>query len=161
MVEDVSSVMERHGHSKGEWMVYVLASVPRPGRTYCGVTNDLSKRIRQHNGGLCGGARATSSDRPWMLSALVVGFGTGPLAKSAAMRFEWFSKVKNYRGSLSHIPSGPMRRMFLLKHALTKHLVPEQVLTLSICNGNMLNQRDRIRDEIPHDIGTVVVISET
>jgi predicted GIY-YIG superfamily endonuclease len=142
-VEEVSDVIDRHGHSKGEWMVYVLASVPRPGRTYCGVTNDLSKRIRQHNGNLVGGARATLSDRPWKLSALVVGFGRGPEAKRAAMRFEWFSKVKNYRGSLASMPTGPMRRMFLLNHAKTMHLVPEQRLEIIVCNGDMLSTEAR------------------
>ena len=35
------------------------------GRTYTGITTDLSRRLRQHNGELRGGARATRHGGPW------------------------------------------------------------------------------------------------
>jgi predicted GIY-YIG superfamily endonuclease len=106
----MDSLAER---SASEWVVYVLSSVPSPRRTYCGVTNRILHRIRQHNGGLAGGARATHTSRPWVLSALVRGFGDD---KSLAMRFEWFCKVKHFRGVPTGA-SGPERRRFLLQHA--------------------------------------------
>jgi structure-specific endonuclease subunit SLX1 len=56
------------------WLVYVLVSADGQ-RTYVGVTIDLEKRLRQHNGALPGGARATRAGRPW-----TVGATFGPLA---------------------------------------------------------------------------------
>ena len=34
------------------------------GSYYCGITNDLTKRLRQHNGEITGGAVYTSNKRP-------------------------------------------------------------------------------------------------
>lgn len=100
-----------------EWVVYILRSVPRPMRTYAGVTNDLAKRIRQHNGELAGGARATLSTRPWEPCAVVRGFGDD---KSLAMRFEWFCKAKHYPAGRVPGNTGAQRRMVLLQHARSK-----------------------------------------
>jgi predicted GIY-YIG superfamily endonuclease len=101
-----------------EWLVYVLRSVPRPMRTYAGVTNNILRRIRQHNGEIVGGACATKTTRPWELYAIVHGFGED---KCRALRCEWFTKVKHYRASLG-VPgsNGVSRRRFLIKHAMSK-----------------------------------------
>lgn len=45
-----------------EWYVYLLRCAD--GTLYCGTTNDLERRVRQHNGELVGGAKYTSSRRP-------------------------------------------------------------------------------------------------
>jgi hypothetical protein len=39
---------------------------------YCGVTNDLDKRLRQHNGDIVGGAKYTRANRPCVLASSVV-----------------------------------------------------------------------------------------
>ncbi len=44
------------------WSVYLLECAD--GTLYCGVTKDVSKRLKQHNGALPGGARYTSGRRP-------------------------------------------------------------------------------------------------
>ena len=44
------------------WWVYVLQCADDS--LYTGVTNDISRRVRQHNGELAGGARYTRSRRP-------------------------------------------------------------------------------------------------
>jgi Predicted endonuclease containing a URI domain len=44
------------------WWLYVLEC--SDGSLYTGVTNDISRRVRQHNGELTGGARYTRSRRP-------------------------------------------------------------------------------------------------
>lgn len=53
------------------WTVYVLECVD--GSLYTGVTRDLDRRLRQHNGMLAGGPRYTSGRRPvqlrWSASA--------------------------------------------------------------------------------------------
>lgn len=74
---------------KGQWCVYVL----RCGAlTYCGMTNDLRKRLRQHNGAISGGGKYTSSAWPWTLAALVPGLPD----KSSALKLEWWTKAKHW-----------------------------------------------------------------
>lgn len=57
-------------------------------KTYVGVTNNLERRLRQHNGEIKGGARYTSSGGPWTLAMLVGPFGT----YQHALHFEWHWK---------------------------------------------------------------------
>lgn len=67
--------------AKNNWLVYLLAC--GDGTLYCGVTNDLEKRLARHNGLLPGGARYTAGRRPVRLLASV------PCAdKSAALKLE-------------------------------------------------------------------------
>tara|TARA_B110000503_G_scaffold97542_1_gene146373 strand:- start:50 stop:310 length:261 start_codon:yes stop_codon:yes gene_type:complete len=47
------------------WYVYLLCCAD--GTLYTGVTTDLVRRIRQHNGELSGGAKYTAYRRPVML----------------------------------------------------------------------------------------------
>lgn len=46
------------------WSLYILVSETK-NRTYVGVTTDLQRRVRQHNGELKGGARSTRGHGPW------------------------------------------------------------------------------------------------
>ena len=48
------------------WIVYLIKSSTN-NKYYCGVTTNMSRRLRQHNGEICGGAKATRSGRPWKL----------------------------------------------------------------------------------------------
>lgn len=48
------------------WWVYVLWSDGLE-RTYVGIAQDVARRLRQHNGELVRGARATRAGRPWEL----------------------------------------------------------------------------------------------
>jgi putative endonuclease len=47
------------------WTVYMLSCAND--NLYCGITNNLDKRIKQHNGELHGGARYTRANRPCSL----------------------------------------------------------------------------------------------
>jgi structure-specific endonuclease subunit SLX1 len=51
------------------WFTYVLVSTTIK-RTYVGVTTDVDRRARQHNGELGGGARATRAGRPWRIGVV-------------------------------------------------------------------------------------------
>ena len=51
--------------SKNNWLIYILEC--SDGSLYCGITNNLEKRIKQHNGELKGGAKYTRSHRPCRL----------------------------------------------------------------------------------------------
>jgi len=50
--------------------VYVLVSCTTPTRSYVGVTINIARRLRQHNGDICGGARYTKGSRPWRVHAM-------------------------------------------------------------------------------------------
>ena len=66
------------------WFCYMLATCSGPSKTYVGATVDPDRRLRQHNGELAGGARATHG-RAWKRAFLVGGFED----EKAALRFEW------------------------------------------------------------------------
>jgi len=49
------------------WYVYALRCADNS--IYCGITTDLKRRIKQHNGKLSGGAKYTRGRRPVVLLA--------------------------------------------------------------------------------------------
>lgn len=74
------------------WTVYVLCSKALA-TTYVGVTNDLERRLEQHNGEQPGGARSTRGGRPWR-----VGVTYGPFeTRGEGQSVEY--AVKQLRGS--------------------------------------------------------------
>ena len=64
-----------------DWLCYVIRS---DNRSYVGITNNLARRLRQHNGEIKGGAKATRG-RQWSLVCTVHDF---PSVK-ALKQFEW------------------------------------------------------------------------
>jgi structure-specific endonuclease subunit SLX1 len=67
------------------YLVYCLRS--GTGKTYVGCTNNWTRRLRQHNGGLAGGARYTRTGRPWRALFHVTG-----LTQREALQLEWALK---------------------------------------------------------------------
>ena len=51
--------------SSSNWLVYILEC--RDDSLYCGITNNLEKRLKQHNGEIKGGAKYTRSHLPCKL----------------------------------------------------------------------------------------------
>lgn len=81
---------------------YVLhSSAGGTTRTYTGSTNDLSRRFRQHNGEIKGGARATRMGRPWLMLCSVCGFRN----KIEALCCEWRLKKQRARKNNKLIPT--------------------------------------------------------
>ena len=67
------------------WKCYLLATNDGGSqKTYVGVTPDLDRRLRQHNGLLSGGAKATHG-RQWERIGHVAGFPD----HTAVLQFEW------------------------------------------------------------------------
>lgn len=67
------------------WNCYLLATCDTGSqKTYVGITPDLDRRLRQHNGVLSGGAKATHG-RTWERQCHVRGFPD----HRAALQFEW------------------------------------------------------------------------
>lgn len=54
------------------WYCYIIKSTTS-NKTYNGSTNDPIRRLRQHNGEICGGAYRTKTGRPWEYYALLKG----------------------------------------------------------------------------------------
>ena len=94
------STPPRDGRSRGgfplyswrvPWFVYVLVSAA-DASTYVGVSVDVERRLRQHNGEKPGGARRTRAGRPWSIGVVY-----GPFeSRSDAQRVEY--RVKRLRG---------------------------------------------------------------
>ncbi len=73
-------------------MVYFCYIIYNNNLSYVGITNNLSRRIKQHNKLLKGGAKYTTrNDSNWAYGCYISGFKT----KQDALRFEW---------ALKHIP---------------------------------------------------------
>ena len=69
-----------------DWSFYIIHN---RGCTYAGVSPDPIRRLRKHNGEICGGAKYTQSKGPgWTHVCLVHGFQT----KIQALQFEWAVK---------------------------------------------------------------------
>ena len=49
-----------------------------------GITTNLSRRLRQHNGAVVGGAKATRIGRPWKIGLTVEGFGRPTTTSSSS-----------------------------------------------------------------------------
>ena len=74
------------------WSLYLLENSDNK-RTYLGVTVDINRRMRQHNGELVGGAKYTTANMGeglWLLKTIV-----NNLTKSEALSFE--RTIKNKR----------------------------------------------------------------
>ena len=67
--------------------VYLIKSTLTK-KTYVGSCKKLSKRIRQHNGEIKGGAKYTLKGRPWKYVLYVEGFQTW----NQCLSFEWHCK---------------------------------------------------------------------
>jgi predicted GIY-YIG superfamily endonuclease len=70
---------------------YILKSI-HSNRTYIGVSNDLRRRIRQHNRIIKGGAKSTGIGYPYEFNCVISGF-----SKIMALQCEWLLKHPNGR----------------------------------------------------------------
>ncbi len=86
------------------WLVYVLVAA-NGRRTYVGITNDLERRLEQHNGRLPGGAKSTRAGRPWS-----VAITRGPfVTRGEALRLEYRIKQLRGRARLQLLPTSSAR----------------------------------------------------
>lgn len=65
------------------WHVYLLECADTT--LYCGITRDLERRVRQHNGLLAGGARYTRGRRPVRVVAAVACVSQGEALRLEAL----------------------------------------------------------------------------
>jgi predicted GIY-YIG superfamily endonuclease len=96
--------------SASPYVCYLLISLTSR-RTYVGITNNLHRRLRQHNGEITGGARATRVGRPHVCLVTVGGFNT----QQECLQFEYM--WKHMAPKKSH---GEKARLCKLKALLQK-----------------------------------------
>lgn len=77
----------------GTWHVYLLQCAD--GTLYTGITTDLKRRTRQHNGELKGGAKYTSVRRP-----VVMVWSESQVDRSSACKREYAIKQLNRKDKL-------------------------------------------------------------
>jgi predicted GIY-YIG superfamily endonuclease len=92
------------------WKFYIIINGQY---TYAGVSPDPVKRLRKHNGEICGGAKyTTSKGSGWKHVCLIEGFQT----KNQALQFEWAVKHVPPRNS-----GGIIQRLKKLYTVLNKN----------------------------------------
>ena len=80
--------MDSEARADRPWTFYVIWH-EACGATYAGVSPDVHRRLRQHNGELVGGAKYTTARGPgWRHVCFVRGFRT----KQEVLQFEWAVK---------------------------------------------------------------------
>ncbi len=81
--------------SENGWYCYILETKSGPHRVYTGATNNLYRRLRQHNAEQAGGARHT---RLWGPDNAKLAILLGPMTQTAALAIERRLKQKITRG---------------------------------------------------------------
>jgi len=77
-------------------MYYCYLITNEHNQCYTGITNDLNKRIKQHNGILKNGAKCTKKSKLWSYHTVIGVFET----RSDVSSFEWYWKhVQNKNNS--------------------------------------------------------------
>lgn len=93
---------------------YILYNVKQPQCTYVGYTTNPTRRLRQHNGIISGGARATIGKSEWAFLVLV----TSPsFNKHTGLSFEWHLK----RALRPQKPKGATKRIEALFKTLNEN----------------------------------------
>jgi len=82
---------------KDAWRVYVVEC--SDGSYYCGVTNNIERRMKSHNSGI--GAKYTRGRRPVMLRGL-----SPEMTRSAALKFEAAIKKQSHDDKLGMLLKG-------------------------------------------------------
>ncbi|XVE76776.1 hypothetical protein DITRI_Ditri13aG0007900 [Diplodiscus trichospermus] len=75
-----------------QWCVYLILSTNAPIKTYVGITTDFSRRLKQHNGELRGGAKASRAGRPWICACVIRGFNDQSEACEFETKWKTFSR---------------------------------------------------------------------
>ena len=95
--------------------MYVVYLLKCDNLSYVGMTNDIFKRLRQHNGEISGGAKYTSKKKRWYPVLIIDGFQD----MKSAMQCEW---------KLKHFSKGSVRGVKGKLKNLSKYLYEENII---------------------------------
>ncbi|GMI55862.1 hypothetical protein ScalyP_jg7400 [Parmales sp. scaly parma] len=104
--------------------------------SYIGFTTKPSRRIRQHNGELKGGAKRTRASRPWEFAVVIGGFAD----KKVALSFEWhFQHPKKSKSLRAKFGDAEARKLGLKRGPKGKFAVLQSLLKCEpFCNCDEL-----------------------
>lgn len=93
---------------------YILYNIHQPQRTYVGYTTNPPRRLRQHNGIISGGAKATTRlIGSWSFLALIA---SPSFTTNTGLSFEWH--LKRALRSRNKVIGGPVKRIEALFHTI-------------------------------------------
>ncbi|XP_011091781.1 structure-specific endonuclease subunit SLX1 isoform X2 [Sesamum indicum] len=102
--------------SRNSWAVYLILSTNSPIKTYVGVTNNFSRRLKQHNGEVRGGAKASRAGRPWICACLIKGFQDKSKAYEFESKWKSFSRKLPRKRSSKNLENADNPQILLLQH---------------------------------------------
>nr|GMD67534.1 structure-specific endonuclease subunit SLX1 homolog [Ipomoea batatas] len=106
--------------SNSRWSVYLILSTNPPIKTYVGVTTNFSRRLKEHNGELKGGAKASRAGRPWICACLIRGFMDRSEACAFETRWKQVSRKLPRKGKGNEAQKlEETKSVLLLKHRYT------------------------------------------
>jgi predicted GIY-YIG superfamily endonuclease len=115
-------------------VVYCLVT-PDQRFTYVGATKNLTRRLRQHNGEITGGAKYTKRSKSWRVLFYLEGFADSSEGWRETLSCEWHLKhVSRYRKGTSPVARRERNVTTLLKRQRWAHLkkiVPSQQMGIS------------------------------
>ena len=91
--------MDSSDHKTESKMYFVYILECSDGSFYTGITTDIPRRLRQHNGELIGGAKYTSARRPVRLLAQSIALEN----RSLASKLEYLIKRKKREDKISFL----------------------------------------------------------
>ena len=102
------------------WYVYVLLCADDS--LYCGITKNLEKRLKQHNGVIKGGAKYTRGRRPCRFVYI-----KKAMNRSIASKLEYQFKQLSRKKKIDYITHHPLEKDLLqIAHQLKLPLLPLQ-----------------------------------
>nr|QBK89758.1 MAG: GIY-YIG catalytic domain protein [Pithovirus LCPAC101] len=110
-----------------QYYVYLLQSINNTRRTYIGYTVNPTRRLRQHNREIKGGALKTSKFYPWEIICYITGFQDS----RTALQFEWcnnhpkkmgLTKRCGKNGRIKTLHQALCKRRFASTSPLTKNM---------------------------------------
>ena len=131
---------------------YILRSINPEylNRTYVGMSVNPTRRLRQHNGELVGGAKATSITQPHVMYCIIEGFPT----INDALSYEWHIKHPNGKKRSPQF-SGINGRVKGLKFVLEKK-IPTFKLTIKI-QEEYIHLLDGLHETFPDIIDVIIL----
>lgn len=87
--------------------MYLVYLIKCENLSYVGMTNDFTRRLRQHNGEISGGAKYTSKRKGWYPVLIIDGFQDMKSAMQCEWRLKHFARghgsVRGVRGKLKYL----------------------------------------------------------
>ncbi|KAI9075399.1 hypothetical protein K1719_042649 [Acacia pycnantha] len=95
------------------WFVYLIIATSPPIKTYVGVTTNFTRRLKQHNGEIKGGAKASRAGRPWVCACVICGFTDRSEACMFESKWKTFSRKVHRKSQNKQIDDASLA---LLRH---------------------------------------------